>query len=324
MNKRESVPLELKSGNICFSRIDWADTTFRITYGRPVTPLIHSLQAIGLQNPPVLQEKEGDRFRIVAGFRRLQALKKMGREPVSGKIAPAGTDRKSLFLFNFHENMDRGFNPVEQSWIVKKLSVLMEERILIQDYLPRLNLPAKKEIFKRYLSTSGISPVYLSALLEGRLFPETIERVNRDFLPIADLIFALFISLHFGFQKQKEFLSDLEEIGKRGLGEPAAFLFSEPVVELLRQINRTPQQKGEALRKYFRSCLYPFLTDMEKAFQKKVSELGLDQRTRLSPPPFFEGGRYGLEIKFSNSKELTESLEKVGQALRDRKLEDLP
>ena len=220
--------------------------------------------------------------------------------------------------------MDRGFNPVEQSWIVKKLSVLMEERPLIQDYLPWLNLPAKKEIFKRYLSTSGISPVYLTALLEGRLFPETIERVNRDFLPVADLIFTLFISLHFGFQKQKEFLYDLEEIGQRGLGEPAAVLFSEPVGELLRQINRTPQQKGDALRKYFRSCLYPLLTDMEKAFQEKVSELGLDQRTSLYPPPFFEGGRYGLEIKFSNSKELTESLEKVGQVLRDRKLEDLP
>ena len=159
--------MELKSGDICISRIDWADTTFRITYGRPVTPLIHSLQAIGLQNPPVLQEKEGDRFRIVAGFRRLQALKKMGREPVSGKIAQAGTDRKSLFLFNFHENVDRGFNPVEQSWIVKKLSVLMEERILIEDYLPRLNLPAKKEIFKRYLSTSGISPVLSVGLAGG-------------------------------------------------------------------------------------------------------------------------------------------------------------
>jgi hypothetical protein len=63
---------------------------------------------------------------------------------------------------------------------------------------------------------------------------------------------------------------------------------------------------------------------MEKAFQKKVSQLKLDQRTKLSPPPFFEGGRYGLEIKFSNSKELTESLEKISQALRDRKLEDLP
>ena len=316
--------MELRSGDIIFSRIDWADTAFRITYGRPVAPLIHSLQTIGLQNPPVLQEKEGDRLRIVAGFRRLQALQKIGREPISCKIAPAGTERKRLFLFNFHENMDRGFNPVEQSWIVKKLSIFMRERESIQDYLPWLNLPAKMEIYKRYLSTSGISPIYWSALLEGRLFPETIERVNRDFLPIADLIFTLFISLHFGFQKQKEFLSDLEEIGKRGLGESATFLFSETVVEHLRQINRTPQQKGDALRKYFRSCLYPFLTDMEKAFQKKVSLLGLDQRTRLSPPPFFEGGQYGLEIKFSNSKELSESLGKISQALRDRKLEDLP
>lgn len=316
--------MELSSRDVYFSWIDWDDTTFRITYGRPITPLVQSIQAIGLQNQPVLQETEGDRFRIVTGFRRLHALKKIKGEPVSCKIAPAEAKGKSLFLFNFHENMDRGFNPIEQSWIMKKLSVFLEERELIQDYLPLLNLPAKKELFKRYLAISEISPIYLSALLQGRLFPETIESVIQDFPSAADLIFAMFISLHWGFQKQKEFLSDLWEMGKRELEKPESFLFSEPVAQLLRQDIRTPQQKGEALRKYFRACLYPFLTETEKAFQKKISLLNLDQRTKISPPPFFEGGRYGLEIKFSSSKDLKESLEKISQALQEGKLDDLP
>ena len=316
--------MELRSKDVYFSRIEWEDTAFRITYGRPVIPLIQSIQAIGLQNPPVLQETEGGRFRIAAGSRRLHALKRIGRESVSCKIAPVGTEGKSLFLFNFHENMDRGFNLVEQSWIIKKLSVFLEERELTRDYLPLLNLPAKKEIFKRFLAISEISPIYLPALLQGRLFPETIEMVIRDFPSTADLILALFIFLHWGFQKQKEFLSDLREMGKRGLEKPGSFLYSEPIAQLMRQEIRTSQQKGEALRKYFRTCLFPFLTETEKAFQKKVSLLNLDQRTRLFPPPFFEGGKYGLEITFSNSQELIESMERVNRALQEKKLEDLP
>lgn len=324
MNKSQPIALELRSRDVYFSWIDWADNAFQITYGRPVTPLIHSIQAIGLQSPPVLQETEGERFRIVAGSRRLQALKKIGRESVPCKIAPAGTEGESLFLFNFHENMDRGFNPIEQSWIIKKLSVFIEEEELIRNYLPLLNLPAKKEIIKCYLAISEISPVYLSALLQGRLFPETIESVNRDFPSVADLILALFIFLHMGFQKQKEFLADLREMGKRGLEKTEPILFSEPVVQLLRQDIRTPQQKGEALRKHFRTCLYPFLTETEKIFQKKVSLLNLDQRTKISPPPFFEGGKYGLEITFTNPRDLKESLEKISQALQEGKLDDLP
>lgn len=314
----------LKSRDIFFSQIDWADDAFRITYSRPVTPLIQSIQAIGLQDRPVLQEKEEGRFRIVAGFRRLQALQRIGQKSLSCQIAPAEADIKSLFLFNFHENLDRGFNPVELSWTVKKLSAFVEGKKLVRDYLPLLNLPAKKEMVERYLSTAGISPIYLPALLQGRLFPETVEMVNRDFAPLSGLLFALFISLHFGFQKQKEFLSDLVEIEKRGLGKAESFLFSEPVVEPLRQLVRTPQQKGEALRKIFRTCLYPFLTDLKQTFQKKLSGLNLDQRTRLSPPPFFEGGRYALEIQFSNSNELKESLEKINRLVKDGKLDDLP
>ncbi len=318
------IPCEFIAKDILISRIDWTDTTFRITYNRSLGPLIHSIETIGLQNPPVLQEIEGDRFRIVAGWRRLRAIEKIGRKSVSCKIASIEAAEKDLFLFNFHENIDRGFNPVEQSWAVKKLSAFIEEGKLVKDYLPWLNLPSKGEMVPRYLTTSEISPIYWPALFLGRLFPETIEMVFRDFRPLADPVFALFIFLHWGFQKQKEFLSDLREIGKRRSEDPESFFFSEPVANLLRQSTWTPQKKGEALRKLIRVCLFPTLTKVEKAFSETIFHLNLDQRTRISPPPFFEGGRYGLEVQFSNPKELKESLEKISHAVKEGKLDDLP
>ncbi|MFH0788086.1 MAG: ParB/RepB/Spo0J family partition protein [Pseudomonadota bacterium] len=320
----KSLSLELETGEVFFPQIDWADTTFRITYGRPLGSLIRSIQTIGLQNPPLLQKNGQGRFRIVAGFRRLRALQMIGLESIRCNLASAETEKRALFLWNFYDTIDRGFNPVEQSLAVKKLFEFVEEKELIREYLSCLKLAPKKEIVERYLKTAGISPLYQTALLQGRLFPETIASVDPDFFPLANLILALFISLHWGFQKQKEFLSDLKEISNRRLQDPESILFSSPVVEILHHFQWTPQQKGEALRKYFRTCLYPTLTDTEKAFAAVLSPLKLDHRTRISPPPFFEGGRYGLEITFSDSKELKESLEKITPALEEGKLDDLP
>jgi hypothetical protein len=243
---------------------------------------------------------------------------------VGCRIATAQTEKKDLFLWNFHDNLDRGFNPVEQTLVVKKLFQFIDEKELIQDYLPWLNLAPKKEIFHRYLKTAEISPLFQKALFQERLFPETIDMAMKDFLPFINLILALFVSLHWGFQKQKEFLSDLKEISNRKAQDPGSILFSVPIVEILQRSHWTPQQKGEALRKVFRTCLFPTLTETEKAFKLAITPLNLDQRTKISPPPFFEGGRYGLEINFSNSKELKESLGRIIPALEKGKLDDLP
>jgi hypothetical protein len=318
------LPLEIKTREVFFSQIDWADTSFSITYGRPLTSLIRSIRIIGLQRQALLQETEKGPLRIVAGARRLQALKKIGQEPIGCKMASAETNKKNLFLWNFHDNLDRGFNPVEQTLAVKKLSQFMDDKELIQDYLPWLSLAPKKEILHRYLKTSEISPIYQKALFQGRLFPETIEMAMQEFLPFTNLILALFVSLHWGFQKQKEFLSDLKDISNRRGQDPESILLSLPVVEILYRSHWTPQQKGEALRKVFRTCLYPTLTETEKAFAIAMAPLNLDQRTKISPPPFFEGGRYGLEINFSSSKELQESLGRIISALDEGKLDDLP
>ncbi len=187
-----------------------------------------------------------------------------------------------------------------------------------------LNLPPRKETIERCLRINEISPVYLPALVQGRLFPETVETVVKDFSPVAHLIFALFIFLHWGFQKQKEFLSDLKEICIRRIEEPENFLSSRPIMDMLHRSQWTPQQKGEAIRKYFRTCLFPILTETEKRFEDMISSLNLNQRTRIYPPPFFEGGRYGLDIRFSSPKDLKASLEKIQQVLDDGKLDELP
>jgi hypothetical protein len=320
----EKIPLEWTTKAVFFSQIDWADTRFRITYGRPMAALIPSIRNVGLLNQAVLQEKESGQFRIVAGARRLRALQEIGQEPIECKIAPVESREKGLLLWNFFENLDRGFNPVEQALAVKKLSAFLEEKELIQEYLPYLGLAPKKETLERFSIVAEISPLYRQALFEGRLFPETIELTLKEFRPVANLIWALFVFLHWGFQKQKEFLTELKEISKRIGRDWVSILLSEFLTEPCQRPLWTPQQKGVAIRNFFRACLYPTLTETEKAFAQSIAPLNLDQRSKISPPPFFEGGRYNLEISFSSSQELKESLGRIVPALEQGKFDRLP
>lgn len=306
------------------ARIDWADTRFRLSCQRPLGPLHRSIQTIGIQNHPLLWKRDSGNFSIVAGYRRLLVLQKMGEEAVTSRVVSSELEEKELFLYNFHENIDRGFNPVEQSWAVKKLSVFLTNEEMIRDYLPLLNLPAQKEIFYRYLQTAQLSPIFYRDLILGRLFPEIIERVRKDFLPLTDLILGLFVFLHWGFQKQKEFLTDLQEISRRKNRDPAEFFYSEPFLEILNRSQWTAPQKGETLRKILRSCRFPILTETEKAYGALIATLDLDHRTRIIPPPFFEGGRYNLEIQFSSGSGLKASLEKLIPAIEEGKLDQLP
>jgi hypothetical protein len=315
---------DFQTRSVSFSQIDWADGTYRITYSRPCGPLVQSIAAIGLQQLPVLQEKESSGYCIVAGFRRLQALQKIKQGPILCKIASYQTEIKDLFLYNFFENIDRGFNTVEESLIVKKLSDLSGEDELLRRYLPLLNMPPRKETIERCIRINQISPAFWPALVQGRFFPETVETVVRDFFPVAHSIFALFISFRWGFQKQKEFLSELKEIGIRRYEKPEKIFSAIPIGELLQHSKWTPQQKGEALRKYFRTILYPLLTETKNHFEEMISLLNLDHRTRIVPPPYFEGGQYGLDIRFSNPKELKASLGRIHQVLENGELDGLP
>jgi hypothetical protein len=312
------------SNKILISQIDWADTTFRMTYDRPIPPLAESIRQIGLLHRPLLQKKNSDRYRVVSGYRRLWALLKNKEKSLLCSIAPEETDQKDLLLYNFHDNLDRGFNPVEQVLVVKRLAGYMPKQDLLQNVLPLLSLPAKEEILARTLKLSEVSPIYLPALLRGRLLPEIIEIVLQQFHSTADLILALFVFFRWSFQKQKEFLADLTSLSHREGQTPESILTSPAITELLHPITGTPQQKGEVLRKTLRNRLFPILRETELLFQEKCSAIKLDQRTRIMAPPYFEGGQYGLEIKFSSSKELRASLNKTLQAIELGDFDGLP
>jgi hypothetical protein len=320
-----AVQIPIVETPIALGDIDWRDTTFRITYGRPLEPLRTAIQAIGMQQVPVLQQVRGDRLRIVSGRRRLRVWQQLHRTECPARLIFNDPPEKDLFLFNFYEHLGlREPNVIEQALSLEKLLRYFPEEQVLSKFMVLLGLPPNKTMLRRSVVIAGAGPGLWPAIQEGKIFPEILEWIARDFPSLRDLLTALLVHLHWGYQKQKEFLAGLNELAFREQVDPETLLTSVPLTDWLMRWDLTPPQKGEAIRKIFHQRLFPVSTATEKEFQGKRTRMGLDSRTRLTPPPFFEGGTYRLEVRFNEEKELRESLDRLAVALETGCFKDLP
>jgi hypothetical protein len=314
----EEIPVALRD-------ITWGDTTFRITYGRPLEPLRTAIQTLGLQQAPVLQRVRGDRLRIVSGRRRLRVWQQLQRTACPARLVSAAQPEKDLFLFNLYDNIGlREPQIIEQALSLGKLLRYFPEERVLSEFMPLLGLPPNKGLLRRYVSIAEAGPGFWPAIQAGKLFPEILEWIARDFPSLRELLAALLVHLHWGFQKQREFLAGLNEWAFRDQVDPETLLTAVPLTDWLKRGDVTPPQKGEAIRKVLHERLFPVSTATEKEFQAKRTRMGLDSRTRLTPPPFFEGGTYRLEVRFVEEKELRQSLDRLAAALEAGCFKDLP
>ncbi len=320
-----TVQFLFKETTIDLKDIDWRDTTFQVSYGRSLQPLKTSIQVIGLQQLPVLQERGGERLRIVSGRRRLLVWKQLPRSDCPVRLVSADQPEKELFLYCFYEAIGRGaLNVIEQAVVLEKLLRYFPEDRVLSDYLPLLGLAPKMEILHRYLRIAAAGPWIWPAVVEGKLFPETLEGIDRDFPALRELLASVLIHLRWGFQKQREFLAGLKELALRQGVKPEKILSAPPLIEWLKGGDLSPQQQGEAIRKFLHQALFPVSTETEKEFNEKRARMKLDPRTQLTPPPFFEGGTYRLDVRFSENKDLKASLDRIQRALESGCFEDLP
>ena len=78
--------------DISIEEIDFENETFRISEELVSDPLIASMREIGQLNPVVLLQ-ENVRYRIVCGFRRLHALRRMNITKVLARILEGTVSR---------------------------------------------------------------------------------------------------------------------------------------------------------------------------------------------------------------------------------------
>ena len=205
---------------IPLAAVDLEDHTFVVSGDFDLTRLLVSMREVGLLNPPWLRAR-GDRWQVVAGFKRLMAAARLGWETLPARTLPAAAPESHCLLVALYDNaFTRGFNLLEQAILARRLLAYWDRATVAAKFLPYLGLPPSPALLARLLQVNSLEPPFLELCARGRLaltagaalaeWPEADRAAAWPFLA----------GLPFSQSKQEQFLEDVEILARRERRRP--------------------------------------------------------------------------------------------------------
>jgi len=294
-----------------------------MSFGFDINPLINSIKTIGLINSPFVTKNREGRFDIVAGYRRIRALKALNyKDAPCMDLSDSGLSGLERLLFNILDNITiRNFNDVEKGMVLRGLMQYM----------------SKKDIEKHYMKVVGINnPKYLDILIRiEELDQDTRRSVANGSLSINSLglimeldnpsrlaVLEWIRDLRLNFNQQLKYIDYITDISIKE-GKPIAEIMKDGrFLALLNENKLNIPQKAKKMLELLRSWRFPFLCSCEKRFTKQIRQLGLPDGVNISHSPFFEDNNYRLEVIFDNGAELKRKIDALAQIEDLKKIDD--
>jgi hypothetical protein len=298
-----------KLRRISLPSIDYTDETYRTSYGRDLQDLIRSIQASGLFNPPVLERLGKGRFRIFSGFRRVAALMMLEVKNTKALVVEGPLPWPESLYWIIRENLShRSLNLVEKAKVVVRLSSQGPKDQVFGVLFPLLGLKGRENLLVRLKGIAALDPPFQDALLSGRLKEEAALRLLEFSPKDRVILLELFDGLPMSFQDQAECLTWIREILARDHQSLDNFSGEIPFKKWEKT---SPQEKARAFKSIVRQRRFPQLTALEEDFKNRLKKAALGTEIQVSPPPYFEGGRYGFNFHVKNKNELISIINKL-------------
>jgi len=281
--------------------IDVEEERFLISFDCSLAELKHSIQEVGLLNPPILAGRR-DRPVIVSGRKRILACLELGLSPIPVFIARDQSDLKLFQLAVFENVSVRGLSAVEKAEVLAKLkSFGAADAELIRRFLPLLKIPPTAEYLDLFLALARYGPEEKRVVHEKGLSITVLKTLHPFSPEERALLWPLLRSL--GQNRQKELLILLREIARREQVQPLQLL-SEPGITVLREDDTlSAPQKATKLVDLLRERRYPSLSSWTKAFEAVLEKLEIEKGILVDPSPFFEEEDLSLRFTFKNRAE---------------------
>jgi hypothetical protein len=297
--------------NIPLESLDTAPGPYTMSFGFDPEPMIESIRKVGVLNPPLVDRDEEGRVRIVAGYRRIVALKALGQgESACIDLSVSGMSLPFKLLLNLHDNLaTRVFNGVEKGMALERLLAHFPEQEVIERYMPLLGLPAHGPLLWTYVGIGRLEEDVRLAFVEGRLSFQSVRAMLDMEIESRNAFCEWLLALSFNFNQQAQLIDlamDLSSI----TGVTAAQVLSEGELRrILENSSLNGPQKVKSIIDTLRSRRLPKLVTAEKAFQRRIRDLRLPEGVRVQHSPSFEAPDFRLEISFRDGKILRQKIE---------------
>lgn len=296
------------------NQIDDSPGPYCMSYGFDTTPLVDSIRSIGLINPPILVRKgeggSGIEFVVVAGLRRIKALKALGEARIPCRVLPPETSPGKCLLINLYENLViRDFNPVEKGMALARLLEWVPAKEVVKTFMPLFDLPSHEETLHFFVKIETVFERQTKDLLAcGDLSTKAAKLLLKMDSAAREKFCRYFSIIKFSKNQQAQFIDFINDLSHIE-GNAIARLLDDPELTDIRDNEpMNNPQKARALIALLRSRRLPHLVKAEKGFRRMVEKLALPAGYQITPPPFFEGPYYRLEISFKDGRDLMEKL----------------
>jgi ParB-like chromosome segregation protein Spo0J len=308
----EKKLLENTPVKVALSEIDLDPGPFCMSFDFSLEQLKASIEEFGVLNPPYLMKDSESHYTVVAGYRRLLAVRELGWSDIVCQVLHDSYPPFKALLLNLHDNLiQRKMNEIEKGMVVQRLTRFVKHEQIITQFMPMLNIPANRQTLKLFLGLEELEePIRRSvsrARLSLRVAGLMMSLGTEDRLKINEL----FTALKWSFNQQWEAIQWVAEIASREGRSIEEVINDREVTEILHSNRMSNPQKLKTIVKVLKRRRFPSLMKAENEFIKGISALPLPARMKIIPPPSFEGIDYRLEIVFTKGKELREKLEEL-------------
>jgi len=309
------------------SLIDSKDDSFRITTQINVDHLMDSINHVGMLNLPLLVEKETG-YKIVCGFRRIEACRRLNRADVEARILESDTKKLECITYAITDNsLQRPLNLIEQSISINLLYPFFKDVSVLGKELSAMGLPDNPSIVNKIKELCHLPESVQNGILSNTISLAMALELGRlqqdDGVSFAKLFETLKLSLN----KQKEILTIVKEISLREDIPILKVIKTDRVQKILSNEDLDRNQKIRKIRIYLKQRRFPVITAAEKEFENQLKKLKLGSGTKLIPPDNFEDSTYILKLFFKNLTQLKDRRAKIDELINNpslRKILDRP
>jgi hypothetical protein len=307
-------------------KIDFSDETFLITENLNSEPLLKSLREIGQLNPVILLERDSHAI-VICGFRRVQALKRLGSAQVLARIIPENScEPANLFHLALSDNLShRQLDPLEKARALFKLknSFSIAEDVLVKLYLPLLGLSPHESVLHSYIKLDGAHPGLRQCLVDNRLTLSSLETIAQMPDESQESMVALMGKLRLSASLQRKLFDILEDLAAIDCTQPGKALEDPEALLLLGSAHLSPFQKGEKLYEFLYRKRNPRLSQATERFCEKRKSLGLPGLIKIVADPFFENPGIRVEFQAPNVERFREMVSALEKSAQTQTIEEL-
>ena len=306
--------------NIPVAQIDFNDFLFALSptlEAAPDATLDKSIARHGILHPPIVMQKSPELYTIVAGRKRLQALRFLhgGNTVASCLVAARQTPEVDIFRLLLEEiQLIRRLTPVERAIFLQKITAVIDREQIIREFLPRLDLAPHYRSITKALELLNLEKPILAGLHRGQLH----ETVAHDLVPLSSedrmTLFAIISSLHLSFSYQKKLLVICREVAGRNNISIASLLNHDEVKAILQHPEANAPQKTKNLMRWLQEEYMPRSTRAATEFKRFIAMLRLPHNVAVAHTPFFENDATSLTITFPDRESLQNAWDKIRHA----------